>query len=308
MPDTIDRSTGPAPRRPARATSRWSIDPATRISYAELDATTRDLAAAFVEAGVTQGHPRRADHAQRCALGADRGRAHPDRRRAGAAEHPAGRPGTGRATAGRLRAATWSPSRSSAGTATSTTCSRAASPTDLPALREVWTADQLPHATAARDADRRRAGRHRHARRHPGRSCSPREAAAHRRASSTRTATRWARCGPASRRGASTPTPGCTCRCRSSGWAASAAACCRRCWPARRWSPRQIPQPETHAAAAGARAGDPVSRLARPGRSAGPPVATRSAPTCRRCGPAAWRRCCRPTSAPRPARGPSCSG
>ena len=48
---------------------------------------------------------------------------------------------------------------------------------------------------------------------------------------------RWARCGPGSTPAASARTPGCTCRCRSSGWADSAAACCRRCWPARRWSP-----------------------------------------------------------------------
>jgi acyl-CoA synthetase (AMP-forming)/AMP-acid ligase II len=32
-----------------------AIDPATRISYGELDSTTRDIAAAFVEAGVTKG-------------------------------------------------------------------------------------------------------------------------------------------------------------------------------------------------------------------------------------------------------------
>src|SRR5215470_16833669 len=31
------------------------IDPATRISYRELDSTTRDLAAAFIEAGVGKG-------------------------------------------------------------------------------------------------------------------------------------------------------------------------------------------------------------------------------------------------------------
>ena len=31
------------------------IDPAARISYRELDTTTRDLAAIFVEAGVTKG-------------------------------------------------------------------------------------------------------------------------------------------------------------------------------------------------------------------------------------------------------------
>ncbi len=33
----------------------------------------------------------------------------------------------------------------------------------------------------------------------------------------------------------------------------------------------------------------------------------RSAPICPHCGPAAWRRCCRPSSGPHPVRGPSCS-
>ena len=40
-------------------------------------------------------------------------------------------------------------------------------------------------------------------------------------------------------------TPGCTCRCRSSGWADSAAVCCPHCWPAPRWSPSRFPRPET---------------------------------------------------------------
>src|SRR6202035_5992979 len=51
--DTIDRlvrfragSEGPKPA---------VIDPSTRISYRELDATTRHIAAAFVEAGVAKG-------------------------------------------------------------------------------------------------------------------------------------------------------------------------------------------------------------------------------------------------------------
>src|ERR1700732_990234 len=51
--DTIDRlvrfRAGSDGRKPA------VIDPATRISYLELDATTREMAAAFVEAGVGKG-------------------------------------------------------------------------------------------------------------------------------------------------------------------------------------------------------------------------------------------------------------
>ncbi|OMC10838.1 class I adenylate-forming enzyme family protein [Mycobacterium sp. SP-6446] len=53
MPDTIDRLVR------LRATQHGAkpmvIDPATRISYLELDTTTRDLAATFVDAGVGKG-------------------------------------------------------------------------------------------------------------------------------------------------------------------------------------------------------------------------------------------------------------
>jgi acyl-CoA synthetase (AMP-forming)/AMP-acid ligase II len=53
MPDTIDRL---VKARAAECGSKPAvIDPATRISYGELDATTRDLAAAFIDAGVGKG-------------------------------------------------------------------------------------------------------------------------------------------------------------------------------------------------------------------------------------------------------------
>ena len=44
-----------------------------------------------------------------------------------------------------------------------------------------------------------------------------------------------------SRRGASAPTPGCTCRCRSSGSAGWAAECFPRCWPEPPSSPKKLP-------------------------------------------------------------------
>jgi non-ribosomal peptide synthetase component F len=62
------------------------IDPTDGIDYAELDAVTHRLAAAFVDHGVGNGN--RVGHAQRCRRGSDRRGAHPDRRRAGAIEHP----------------------------------------------------------------------------------------------------------------------------------------------------------------------------------------------------------------------------
>ena len=52
-PSTIDQLV--RLRAGQHASKPMVIDPATRISYAELDATTRELAAAFVEAGVTKG-------------------------------------------------------------------------------------------------------------------------------------------------------------------------------------------------------------------------------------------------------------
>ena len=55
-----------------------------------------------------------------------------------------------------------------------------------------------------------------------------------------------------------------------------------------------------HAAPARARAGDVVSRLARPGAKPLPGSRRRSAPTCPRCGQEASRRCCRPISGRQP--------
>ncbi|BBZ43044.1 class I adenylate-forming enzyme family protein [Mycobacterium parmense] len=55
MPDTIDRL---VTLQAARHHSKpMVIDPASRLSYRELDSTTRDLAARFVEAGVGKGTP-----------------------------------------------------------------------------------------------------------------------------------------------------------------------------------------------------------------------------------------------------------
>lgn len=53
MPDTVDHLV--RSRAAEHGTKPMVIDPAARLSYGELDATTRDLAAAFVEAGVGKG-------------------------------------------------------------------------------------------------------------------------------------------------------------------------------------------------------------------------------------------------------------
>jgi non-ribosomal peptide synthetase component F len=80
------------------------IDPMSRVSYRELDTTTKDLAAAFVEAGVGKGTrvglimP----NSTRWVQVADRADAH--RRGTGSVEHPAAGRRTRRATAGRLGA------------------------------------------------------------------------------------------------------------------------------------------------------------------------------------------------------------
>src|SRR6476469_6463302 len=52
-PNTIDRLV--RLRATEHSDKPMVIDTATRISYVELDATTRDMAAAFVAAGVTKG-------------------------------------------------------------------------------------------------------------------------------------------------------------------------------------------------------------------------------------------------------------
>ena len=88
MPDTIDALVR-LRRRRTTPTKPAVIDPTARINYGELDSTTRDLAAAFVARGCRQGHPGRADHAQRRRVGSDRAGADPHRRGAGAAEHAA---------------------------------------------------------------------------------------------------------------------------------------------------------------------------------------------------------------------------
>src|SRR4051794_39677687 len=53
MPDVIDRLV--RDRAEQRGDKPMVIDPASRISYAELDESTRALAAAFIEAGVGKG-------------------------------------------------------------------------------------------------------------------------------------------------------------------------------------------------------------------------------------------------------------
>ena len=52
MPDTIDELVRACA---AAGTKPMVIDPDTRLTYAELDTTTRDLAAAFIAAGVSKG-------------------------------------------------------------------------------------------------------------------------------------------------------------------------------------------------------------------------------------------------------------
>ena len=182
--------------------------------------------------------------------------AHPHRRGAGAAEHPAAAPGTGRAAARRLRAASGHrrgvprpplPRRAvrrvgdrrsrRRGPATPGAACAAPGLDARGAARPPTPEHGAPAWSTRWPPPSRRATR--------WSSCSPRAAAECPRASCTPTATRCARCAPAWRRAASTPTPGSTCRCRSSGSAASAAACSPRCWPAPRWSPNPRPSRET---------------------------------------------------------------
>ena len=231
------------------------------------------MAAAFVEAGVTQGHPRRADHAQRRRLGADRARAHPHRRRAGPAEHAAGAPGTRRATAGRLRAVSGGRRGVPRAPLPRRAAVRAAhSPTELPALREVWTPDQLPQATGRRrPRDRRRDRRDRHRGRHPGhhvhvgkqRAAERRHPLARQRAGRRAVRPRGA---VHRRRHPAVPADavllGGRLRQRHTVGAAGR----------RHAGHRGDSAAGDHASPAGTRAGDAVSRLARPGRSACPPV------------------------------------
>ena len=89
---------------------------------------------------------------------------------------------------------------------------------------------------------------------------------------------------------------GSTSRCRSSGWAASAAGCCRCSSRARRCSPRPSRSPTRTLALARARAGHAVPGLARPGRP--PRRRSRASPTAdlsSLCGRAASTRSCPPS-------------
>ncbi len=253
--------------------------------------------------GCRQGHPRRADHAQLCAVGADRGRADAHRRRAGAVEHAAAAARTGRPTARRLRAvprdrrgvprpplprrprtAAGEPSRAARGVdGRPAAAGMPATPTSTRVAETVTPSDTLAIMFTSGSSGPPKGVIHSHG-----------------------NALRRGAVGPR-RTGASTPTPGCICRCRSSGSADSAAACCRRCWPAPRWSPSRSPGRRRHCGCWSASA----SRCF----AAGPTRPRRwhaktipSQPICRPCGPAAWRRCCRPSSGPSPVRGRSCSG
>ena len=206
------------------------IDPVERVTFAELDASTHAMAASFLAAGVTKGSrvglimPNGVRWVQ-TALALTR-----DRRRPCAVEHAVGTARTRRTTAGRIRAVPGrrrGVPRPSDITTTSRRnariclrCARCGPRTSSPKPQPMSTPSprRSPPPT-------------------PLSSCSPREAAGRRRASSTHTATRSARCSPALRPAASTPIPASICRCRSSGSAASAAASFRHCSQAQRWSP-----------------------------------------------------------------------
>ena len=211
------------------------IDPSARISYRELETTTRDLAARFVECRRREGHPGRADHAQLHPLGSGRDRADPHRRGTGSAEHPAaGRrarraaAGRGGAVPGQRRGIPRPPlsrrPRSAAATRTSGL---------TPGLGGRPTRPRC--GQRASPPDRRRHDRNRHRRRPAGHHVHLRQqrSAQGRRALPRQRA--WAPCSRAWRRAASPPIPACICPCRSSGWAASAAESCPRCWPGPPW-------------------------------------------------------------------------
>ena len=212
------------------------IDPESRTSYRELDMTTGDLAAAFVDAGVRKGTrvglimPNSVRWVQiAVAL-----------TRIGAVlvplEHAVGCRRTRRATPGGLSPIPGErrgiprpplPGRSPVRKRTSNFLpyARFGQPTGSPTRT----------ARRAGPRDRRRHGRHGHRRRPDGHHVHLGQQRSAQGASCTRTATRWALCGQDLQRGASPPTPGCICRCRSSGWAASAAEYSPRCWPAPPW-------------------------------------------------------------------------
>ena len=301
MPDTIDAVV--RQRAADNGDKPMVIDPDSRITYAELDATTRELAAGFIAAGVGKGTrvglimPNCVQWVQiAVAL-----------TRIGAVLVPLSTLLQAPELVAQLRVAsvqylvTVQEFRGhryldDAGAA-------AGDPSG--AARGV---DGRPATAAHPDGNvRRRRGRNRHAQRHTRdhvhlgkqRAAQGRHPLA-RQCAGRRARRAWP---PA----ASAPTPGCTCRCRSSGWADSAAGCCRRCWPAPRWSPSRSPGPRRRCAcwsASGSRcfAAGPI----RPKRWHA--KTTLWQPISRRCGRAAWKRCCHLSSAPNPARGPSCSG
>ena len=253
-----------------------------------------------------QGHPGRADHAQRRPLGAGGHRADPHRRRAGSAEHPAAARRTGRAAAGRVGAIPGErrgvprpplPRRRSGRAAHRTAC----------------TAPDLDGRPARRGRRRRRGapGRRRDDRHgHPGRSAGHHVHLRQQRGAQGGRALARQRVG----RGAVRPC-GAVHHGRHPAVSADAVLLGGRLRqrhpvgagrPAPPWSPRRYRGPTRRCdcwKASGSRcfAAGPT----RPRRWRGTP--RRSAPTSRRCGRAACKRCCRPSSVPRPARGPSCS-
>ena len=86
-----------------------------------------------------------------------------------------------------------------------------------------------------------------------------------------------------------------TSRCRSSGRAGSAAGCSRRSSPGATLLTEAEPEPDAHARAARARAGDAVPRLARPGGPARRPPRVRRGRPVVAAATAASARCCPPS-------------
>ena len=169
------------------------------------------------------------------------------RRRPGAVEHPAGGRRSWPRSCASPRCSSWSPWPSSAGTGISTISGRSWDrPRNFLRCARVWPAGRLEHSsprvtrpprlvdalTGDGHRQKRPTRHHVHLRQQraaQGRACTPHGNAL----AAVRSGARRPlhRLGP----------PGCICRCRSSGWAASAAVCSPRCWPAPPWSPRRFP-------------------------------------------------------------------